>query len=223
MSKDNTIGSSSALILVGLGNPGPEYADTRHNIGFMLLDQLAQQHQLTWKHDKALETHWCKCTLFHRTLYLLKPQTYMNLSGRAVEKFRRYYHLERVPVWMIYDDVALALGQIRFRLKGSSGGQKGAASLMATLPEKEALPRLRLGVGAPMVPPQSVSGDNFRIENLPPLPKIPLKTYVLQPFNESERKLLYAVLTVSLDALHCAIEHGVETAMNLYNGLSINA
>lgn len=135
-------------LIVGLGNPGSDYANTRHNVGFALLDLFAQRHGIEFKEKKKLKGDLAQAHLFGKTLYLLKPSTYMNLSGEAVQKTAHMYRIAPEEVLVVTDDVNLPIGEMRLKEKGSSGGHNGLKSIASHL-GGENYPRLRIGVSAP--------------------------------------------------------------------------
>ena len=187
-------------IITGLGNPGREYRETRHNIGFMLVDHLAQQLGVSFSRleSKTLVT---KCEYQGRRLVLAKPQTYMNLSGSAVGSLVRFYKVPLQNLLVAYDDVDLPLGTIRLRAGGGSAGQKGMGSIIERLGTQD-FPRLRLGIGRPP----------GRME---------AAAYVLQPFKKDELERLPVLLERAVEAALVFITSGLETAMNQFNGMAI--
>ena len=187
-------------IITGLGNPGREYRETRHNIGFMLVDHLAQQLGVSFSRleSKTLVT---KGEYQGRRLVLAKPQTYMNLSGSAVGSLVRFYKVPLQNLLVAYDDVDLPLGTIRLRAGGGSAGQKGMGSIIERLGTQD-FPRLRLGIGRPP----------GRME---------AAAYVLQPFRKDEVELLPELLERAVAAVLVFVTSGLETAMNQYNGMAI--
>jgi PTH1 family peptidyl-tRNA hydrolase len=181
------------FLVVGLGNIGEEYVKTRHNIGFMVVDKLADA--TPWQPDKQGQT----CEIGHRgrKLTLLKPNTYMNLSGQAVR-----YHLQKLGLQpqhaiIITDDIALPFGTLRLKHKGSDGGHNGLKSISELL-QTENYPRLRVGV--------SNQFERGRQAD-----------YVLSPFNAEEEKQLDVVLGAARDAVLHAAFHGIDAAMNRFN------
>lgn len=182
--------------IIGLGNPGWRYKKTRHNIGFMLVDKLTA--------GRVLETDHFECrsvirstTLAGREVILAKPQTYMNRSGEAVVEIVDRYKLDLAKVLVVYDEVALPLGRLRIRPRGSAGGHNGMQSVLSFLGTEE-IPRLRMGVG---------SED----------PPVDLAGFVLGRFRWKERRLVEDMLSAAERAVEIYISDGMETAMNRIN------
>ncbi len=185
------------FLIVGLGNPGRKYEFNRHNVGFMLLNRLASRlgESFGQVQSKALVT---KPTYLGERVILVKPQTYMNNSGSAVSSLVRFYQVPLENLLVAHDDIDLPLGTLRLRPTGGSAGQKGMQSIIARLGTEE-FPRLRIGTGRP--PGRQEAAD-----------------YVLQDFPPSERELLDETLDRAVEATLIFIEHGLERAMNSYNG-----
>ncbi|QIF06145.1 aminoacyl-tRNA hydrolase [Roseimicrobium sp. ORNL1] len=183
-------------LIVGLGNPGRDYEDTRHNIGFMVVDALASQFGASWVSEKRWD---CALAKF-RGGWLLKPLTYMNLSGEAVSDVSRFYKIEPGEVLAVYDDVDLPLGSLRMRLKGSAAGHNGVRSLISHLGGEE-FPRLKVGIAPEGGRP---AGDR-------------MVGHVLGRFTEGERPALAQVLGRASDAVRTALHSGVAAAMNIFN------
>lgn len=188
---------SATYLIVGLGNPGREYRETRHNIGFMAVDAIANSAQckLTKVQSKAIMGI---AQLEEKRVILAKPQTYMNLSGQAVSGLMRFYKIPVSCLMVINDDLDLPLGTLRMRPGGGSAGQKGIGSIIEKLGTQE-FPRMRLGIGRP--PGQMESAD-----------------YVLQPFSQSEHEMLDVVLERAVKAACIFVHDGLEAAMNQFNG-----
>ena len=198
-------------LIVGLGNPGREYLGTRHNVGYEVVDAIAAR--LGWVASSAGEFDRTARTKFaglyidgsvslHGTggverLLLLKPTTYMNLSGRSVQEAMAFHKLEPADVMVVLDEMALPCGKIRIRSGGSSGGHNGLKDIERALGTSQ-YPRLRVGVDAPP-------------------PRIPGRDYVLGRFTEEQRKLTDAAVKRSTDALITWIERGINAAMNVFN------
>jgi len=186
------------FLIVGLGNPGREFSENRHNIGFMLLSALAQRLGVSFSRleSKALIT---KGIYRARRLILAKPQTFMNLSGQAVGALLRFYKVPQENLLVCYDDVDLPFGSLRLRPGGGSGGHKGVQSIIEQAGTQE-FPRLRLGIGRP--PGRMQAAD-----------------YVLQDFSRQQSALLPEILDLGVEALLTFIVDGLESAMNQYNGM----
>jgi PTH1 family peptidyl-tRNA hydrolase len=186
--------------VVGLGNPGLRYEFTRHNIGFRIVDSLARDMGTEFKKVKSYYSLISRGTINNHKVMLVKPQTFMNLSGRAVSKVVSYYQIPHQDLLIVYDDLNLELGQIRIRKKGSAGGHKGMESIMQYL-NSEDIPRLRIGIGNPSV--------NFNFDCV---------SYVLSNFNNNdERDKIKKVIQLSTEAVKMIIEDDFEKAMRKYN------
>ena len=185
---------SGIRLVVGLGNPGPEYDDTRHNIGFALVDQMAKTRSWSWSRERKLRA---KVASENASLILAKPLTYMNLSGNAVARIGRLHKLTPDQILVVYDDVDLPIGKIRFRATGSSGGHNGIKSIIEYLGTKD-FPRLKIGIG-------SASESDGMVD------------HVLGKFSEEERNDLEKVLANAEDGVNCALSSGLDTAMNRFN------
>ena len=184
-------------LIVGLGNPGREYAKTRHNAGFMLVSRLAERLGTAFRRMqfKALTA---EARLGGARLILAKPQTFMNLSGKAVAPLARFYKIPPERLMVIYDDVDLPLGKLRMRPKGGHGGHKGMRSIIAELGTQE-FPRLRVGIDRP--PGRMDTAD-----------------YVLQPFTKAEMEALAPALERGTEGILRWVENGINDAMNFVNG-----
>ena len=181
-------------LVAGLGNPGREYERTRHNAGFLVLDRLASRQRLDWSYSTSWQALW---TRGGDGSFFLKPQTYMNLSGRSVRAFSQFYKLAIEQTLIVYDDLALPLGQLRLRREGSSGGQNGMQSIIEHL-GTSAVPRLRVGIGA-------AKGGHSMVD------------HVLSAFTRAESETLEEALDRAGDAVEHACRHGMEPAMNIFN------
>ncbi len=190
--------SNEAWLIVGLGNPGKDYAKTRHNCGFRALDILADK--LNCKVDKGkFQGLYGQTVKGGRKLYLLKPQTYMNLSGRSVLQLSAYYSIPPQRIIVIFDDISLPPGRLRIRAEGSAGGHNGIKSIIAELGSQD-FPRIKVGVGGKAHPEQD------------------LADWVLSTFSASEEKELAKSLENAADAALMIIEDGIQAASNRYNG-----
>ena len=180
-------------LLVGLGNPGRAYSDTRHNVGFMVLDRLAAVLGATFRADKK----WKADTALAGDVFLLKPKTYMNLSGESVGEIARFYKIEPARVLVVLDDMALPLGRLRFRDRGSHGGHNGLRSILDHLGTQD-VPRLRIGIG-PAADADAATG------------------HVLGRFAVDERPLVAQSLDRAVEAVRFAQENDLPSAMNRFN------
>ena len=189
---------SETWLIVGLGNPGKEYAHTRHNCGFRALDILAEK--LRCKVDKGkFQGLYGQCNWEGRKLLLLKPQTFMNLSGRSVLQLSAYFHVPPQRIIVLFDDISLEPGRLRIRADGSAGGHNGIKSIISELGSQD-FPRVKIGVGGK------------------PHPDADLADWVLSGFTAQEEKALASALERAADAALCVIEKGVPEASNRFNG-----
>ena len=189
---------SESWLIVGLGNPGKDYAHTRHNCGFLAIDALA--NNLSCKIDKAkFQGLYGQVTYQRKKLFLLKPQTFMNASGRSVLQMSAYYNIPPARIVVLFDDISLEPGRLRIRGDGSAGGHNGIKSIIQELGSQE-FPRVKIGVGAK------------------PNAEQDLADWVLSGFTASEKKALDAALPHAADAALCIVERGVYEAANRYNG-----
>lgn len=190
--------SKESWLIVGLGNPGKEYVNTRHNCGFRALDILADK--LGCKIDKGkFQGLYGQTTYQGKKLLLLKPQTYMNLSGNSVLPLSAYFNIPPQRIIVLFDDISLAPGRLRVRKDGSAGGHNGIKSIISQLGSQD-FPRVKIGVGAKPAAEQD------------------LADWVLSSFSASEEKLLKSALENAADAALCIIEKGISEAANRYNG-----
>ena len=186
----------SVKLVVGLGNPGPEYALTRHNSGFMILDNLAGRLNVKFENYKGL-AEYAKTTIGGAEIYLAKPQKYMNLSGQVVQNLSGFFKIKPSEILVCFDDIALDFGVLRLRPDGSSGGQKGMQNIIDMLGTQN-IPRLRFGAG-------------------PKPEKFDAADFVLSKFPKSDNKLLSQTVLTAVDAVECAVTEGLEKAMNKFN------
>jgi len=182
-------------LIIGLGNPGRQYVHHRHNVGFQCLDRLAQTHGLSFARQRA-KASLALGKIANVRVVLVKPLTYMNLSGQAVEPLVRFYRLSLADILAIYDDLDLPLGTIRLRPEGGAGGHKGMRSLIEAL-GSQAFPRLRVGIGRPP--------DNDAVN------------YVLSDFTAEEQIALESVYERVVAAVELFLREGIEAAMNFAN------
>jgi PTH1 family peptidyl-tRNA hydrolase len=187
------------FFIAGLGNPGSEYAATRHNVGFMLVDRLAVRWRATWALEKKFQARLAKVKRNGRNVILCQPRTFMNASGEAVGAIGRFYQLPTERMLIAVDDADLPLGQIRMRPEGSSGGHHGLESIEQQLATR-AYPRLRLGIGRQSQEQREITG------------------HVLGRFEAGEQKVLEEVLDRAVQQVECWLSAGITQAMNEFNG-----
>jgi peptidyl-tRNA hydrolase, PTH1 family len=190
--------SGKQIVIVGLGNPGKNYSRQRHNLGFRVVDELAQEGACSWK-DNRQKALVCEAGIDTTTVFLVKPQTYMNLSGHAVEPILRRLNADPGRMIVVHDDLDLAPGKVRIKIGGGDGGHKGVRSIADSLRFRDFI-RVRLGVGRP---PEGTSAEEF----------------VLNSFREEEEDLSKDLVLTGCRAVHLVVMHGVEQAQNmLYAG-----
>lgn len=189
-------------LIVGLGNPGTKYAQTRHNVGFDLLDVLAKRWQISLSDRKQFQGVYGEGFSSNNTkIRLLKPQTFMNLSGQSVRATIDWFKLPPESVLVVYDDLDLPLGKIRLRLSGSAGGHNGMKSIISHLGTQN-FPRVRIGIG-------KSAGEKDTI------------SHVLGKFSTIETPIVGEVIYLVNDAIEMSLKQGMEKAMSLYNSKSI--
>ncbi|MEP6757304.1 MAG: aminoacyl-tRNA hydrolase [Chthonomonadales bacterium] len=186
---------SGPIIVVGLGNPGAEYKNTRHNVGFEVIDLLSQRHNIPIK-KRSMRSVIGDGTIESRKVFLVKPMTYMNLSGEAAGAVSRMYHVVPKKVIVVVDDIALPLGRLRLRPKGSAGGHNGLTSMEKGLKTQE-YPRIRIGVGG---------ANPGRMVD-----------HVLGKFRADEKQEIEDAISIAADAVERIIRDGIDIAMNAYN------
>ena len=179
-------------LVAGLGNPGAQYAHTRHNIGFMVVDLLAHESALAWEKSSKWDAATAKCG----DALLVKPASYMNRSGHPLFAIAQFYKIAPQDIFVVLDDFSLPLGRLRIRQSGGPGGHNGLESIIVQFGTEE-IPRLRVGIG-----PAPVDGTT---------------DYVLSNFFEEEKSLVRLTITRAADAVKCAIDNGVVSAMNTFN------
>ena len=186
-------------LIVGLGNPGAEYAHTRHNAGFQSVEQLAARQRAGWTLEKKFNARVAKTELDDKRVLLCEPQTFMNLSGEAVGALMSYYQVTVPNVLVVVDDADLPVGEIRLRPGGSSGGHHGLESVEQHLGTRE-FARLRIGIGRQ---------DGAR----------EITGHVLGKFDKAETAMMGKVLTAAGDQAECWVRAGIQKAMNQFNGV----
>jgi PTH1 family peptidyl-tRNA hydrolase len=187
------------FFIAGLGNPGSEYAATRHNVGFMLVDRLATRWHAAWALEKKFQARMATVKRDGRKVILCQPRTFMNASGEAVGAVGRFYQLPAGRMLIAVDDADLPLGQIRMRPEGSSGGHHGLESIEQQLGTR-GYPRLRLGIGRRTQEQREITG------------------HVLGRFEAGEQKVMEEVLDRAVQQVECWLADGIEKAMNQFNG-----
>jgi PTH1 family peptidyl-tRNA hydrolase len=185
------------FLIVGLGNPGQEYQKTRHNIGFMVLDNLAGTEGFSFEENRPFKAHTAKVNLHGQSVLLIKPQTYMNLSGQAVVAAANFYKIPSQNILVICDDLSLEIGTLRLRQKGSSGGQKGLENIITLLGTDNCM-RLRLGIG--------------------PKPEfIDAKDYVLGKFQKGQEEILNSAVNKACDTIEKLLKENFNSAQQFAN------
>ncbi|XZN97326.1 MAG: aminoacyl-tRNA hydrolase [Microcoleus sp.] len=196
-------------LIVGLGNPEPKYDRTRHNIGFNAVDALAQSWQISLSENRKFQGIFGEGNRPRgQKIRLLKPLTYMNLSGQSIRAVADWYKIPAESVLVVYDDMDLPIGKIRMRLSGSAGGHNGMKSAIAHL-GTDKFPRLRIGIGKPQNEVSQKDKDTI--------------SFVLGKFSSEEIQLLENVLKLVREAVELSLHQGVEKSMSLYNSRTIAA
>lgn len=185
------------FLIVGLGNPGKEYENTRHNIGFDAIDKIAGKYNIELNRIK-FKGVFGEGFINGKKVILLKPTTYMNLSGESIREVINFYKISNEEVIVIYDDISLEVGRLRIREKGSHGGHNGIKSIIANL-GSDVFPRVKIGVGAP---------------------KGNLVSHVLGKFSEDEIEILRETIKASSDAVSIILKSDTKEAMNKLNGFN---
>ena len=183
-------------LIAGLGNIGEKYLFTRHNAGFMVADKLAYDNNLEFREEKKLKCLLAKTKINSEDIIIIKPTTFMNLSGEAVIAVRNYYKIEIKDILIIYDDLSLDIGKIRFRANGSDGGHNGIKSIIKHLGTKD-FDRIKVGIG--------------------PQPPIPSEAFVLQNFTKEQLEEMKVSVKRTTEAIEFYLENGIAKAQNSYN------
>ncbi|NWK55194.1 aminoacyl-tRNA hydrolase [Verrucomicrobiaceae bacterium N1E253] len=202
---------SDIKLVVGLGNPGAKYEQTRHNIGFLVVDRLVGDSGCSMSNHLRWRAHVAK--LPGLGTILMKPQTFMNESGQSVGAAVRFYKLEPEQVLVVYDDVSLPFGARRFRMSGSAGGHNGMKSIISHL-GSDRFPRLKLGIGMDSRPAELAGAEGEAAKNKP---GGSLVGHVLGKFSVEERNELENTLATAAEAVQFALSEGVEAAANAFN------
>ena len=190
------------ILVAGLGNPGRKYKETRHNVGFWVVDRLAEQASLAYKEEgvppkyQLADTH-----LWGQKVFLLKPMEYMNRSGGPIKRVASYYEIVPEDILVVHDDLDVSLGRLKFVRSGGHGGHNGIRSIIEGLGTRN-FPRLKIGIGRP---PQNVPADR----------------YVLSRFSPQERNVIEEVVELSVKGIEEFIRNGIDSAMNKFNGIEV--
>jgi PTH1 family peptidyl-tRNA hydrolase len=185
-------------LVVGLGNPGREYQNTRHNVGFRCADALVKAHGLAFDARKKSKAKTADGLIAGKRVLVAKPQTYMNLSGSSVQGLATFYRIPAEHILVIFDDLDLPLGTLRIRQKGGSGGHRGLTDIIQRLGTQD-FPRIRFGIGRPPG-------------------KMDPAAYVLRPFDQAETTLIQGTVERAVKAVETWLTDGIDIAMNRYNG-----
>ena len=195
LDKEGSLKPGETVLIVGLGNPGPAYAENRHNAGFQCVSRFAERHGLHFSFYR-FRASLAKGTVHGHPVLVARPLTYMNESGQAVQPLVHHYQISLDSLLVVYDDLDLPLGKIRLRARGSSGGHRGLESILHHLGTTE-VPRLRLGIGRP------TCGDPV--------------DYVLSDWRPEERTVMEETYERATEAIDCFLVEGIAAAMNRYN------
>jgi len=190
-------------LIVGLGNPGSEYARTRHNAGFLVLERLAERWRAAWTYEKKFNARLARAERDRRRVLLCEPQTFMNSSGEAVASVISFFQIAAKALLVVVDDADLPLGEIRMRPSGSSGGHHGLESIEQHLGTRD-YARLRVGIGRQRGA-REITG------------------YVLGRFNSTEAAQIDKIITVASDQAECWADAGIQNAMSQFNGVVVDA
>jgi len=186
-------------VIAGLGNPGDKYADTRHNIGFKVTGLLAEKHNIDGKYSKKFNSIIGNGVIEDNEILIIQPLTFMNLSGTAIEKILNWRGIPYEDLFVVFDDISLDLGRIRFRPDGSDGGHNGIKSIIESLGGFKDFERLKVGIG-----PQ------------PPL--IAREDFVLQKFAKDEKEIIDKIIPVCVEGIETFLKEGIVKARDKYNG-----
>lgn len=184
------------FLIVGLGNPGRRYSLSRHNVGFMVIDEIAKRHEVDVK-KKGFDSLYCESIINHKKIILLKPQTFMNLSGKAVLEAVNFFKLSTSDVLVVHDEIDLPTGTMQIKFDGGSAGHKGIDSIISHLGRSDFI-RIRIGVGKPTSKPEVVN-------------------HVLSEFERHEMETMRVMIERASDAVAETILNGLEEAMNKFN------
>jgi PTH1 family peptidyl-tRNA hydrolase len=189
---------SDRYLIVGLGNPGPEYDQTRHNVGFRCVDALVQAHGITFDQKKRSKARTADGLIAGKRVLIAKPQTFMNLSGTSVQGLAAFYQIAPKNIIVILDDLDISLGTLRIRPKGGSAGHKGLSDIIQRLGTQD-FPRIRFGIGRPPS-------------------RMDPAAYVLRRFDQDELPVIGSAVERTIKAVEVWLTEGIDNAMNRYNG-----
>lgn len=190
-------------IIAGLGNPGDKYQATRHNVGFMVTEHLASSNNINGRFESKFNAIIGKGSIGDEEVLIVQPMTFMNLSGESIAKILGFYKLDKEDLLVVYDDLSIDVGKIRFRPSGSDGGHNGIKSIIKCLGNYKGFPRLKVGIG-------------------PQPPGMSAEAFVLQKFQKDEQELLQKTVPVCSEAIECFIKHGIDKARNNFNGVDVS-
>ena len=196
-------------MIVGLGNPGMKYENTRHNLGFLVADHVIKDFgtsKIDWNHSSKLKSDIAAFEIQHEKVIIAKPQTYMNNSGMAVQLLKDFYKIGTQDIWIVHDELDLPLGSMKIRLGGAAAGHHGVESIMEAI-GTDKFWRFRLGIGLSHDKTHPVGRQEFH----------DAKDYVLGTFHSVEAGKVREMIKKAADALQIALEKGMEIAMNRYN------
>ncbi len=193
------------VVIMGLGNPGPGYASTRHNVGFRCIDRYALEHHSRFSRT-ACHSRLAEFQLPDRRVVLAKPRTFMNLSGRSARSLVHSFRITPEDLVVVYDDVDLPLGRLRIRPAGGPGGHNGVRSIITGL-NTDRFPRVRVGIGRPEESGQPLLSEESLID------------YVLSPFTADEESEIQVVIVRVIEVLDCIVVDGIDAAMNRFNSV----
>ena len=191
------------ILIAGLGNPGKEYENTKHNIGFKIVSKLTEKYHLPEKIFSKANVIMAQGTIFNVSTIIVKPLTFMNCSGFSILKILNWYKIQQANLIVVYDDMALNLGKIRYRKGGSDAGHNGIKSIIEHLSGFDNFYRLRVGIGPD-------PGGEQR------------KNFVLTPFLPEQEKLVFDTINLSVNSLEIFLKNGLDAAMNQFNGIDLS-
>lgn len=190
-------------LIIGLGNPGDKYKDTRHNIGFTITGELAQKHDIQGKTETKFNALVGKGTIGREEVLIVQPLTFMNLSGQALSKLLHWYKISPDAILVVYDDISLDLGRIRFRKSGSNGGHNGIKSIIESLGGFKDFDRLKIGVGPD-------PGGAVRA------------SFVLGKFSKDEKEIIKKLIPICIESIETYLNENLEKASNSFNSINLS-